>query len=234
MRVLLDNMTKQVHSLARFLMIGLLATQLGSMIARADIIYNINTTITSSDPTGNPAQSDTIVGSIRTDGTIVGTLAATDILSWNLNLIDNLNAANDLNLYYTDATHNNSGIGAFNGSDLTANATTLFYNYSGADSGIFLIQGTTHGFGSGWSYFCFATYNGECLAGETISPQYITVDGVVATGAAAPIGNVPLGPPSSAPEPSSYALMITILLGVGASLNRRRQMAQHSFHTRGQ
>ena len=49
---------------------------------------------------------------------------------------------------------------------------------------------------SGSNYFCFST-GGACLAGETISPQYVYDDGVVATGAAAPVGEQPLDQPAS-------------------------------------
>ena len=207
--------------LARFLMIAVVTAQLGSLVARANIIYAIDTTITSSDPTGNPLQTDTVEGSITTDGTI-GVLGSSDILSWNLDLIDGLNPSNDVDLYYVSSSDFNSGIGAFNGNDLTATATSLYYNFSGADSGIFLLQGTTHGFGSGWQYFCFATYTGECYAGETISPEYYLEDGVVATGAAAPVGTQPLGPPpSTVPEPTSVFLLSSLLLAVAAVARKR-------------
>jgi hypothetical protein len=191
-------------------MIACIAVQLASLAEGANIVYSVDTTITSSNPTGNPLQTDTVVGTITTDGKI-GVIAPADIISWNLDLIDGLNSANDL-----DLTTTNSALVEDTGSTLSATATALSFNYSG--TGEFLIQGTAHGAFSGYSYFCFST-GGACLAGETIAPQSVFVDGVVATGAAAPIGNQPLN--NSAPEPSTWGLMLTGLLGLGGGLRRR-------------
>ena len=85
--------------LAQSLSLAFIVVQLSSSVAHAfyDITYTIDTTITSATPTGNPLQSNTVFGSITTDGTI-GVLATSDCLSWNLDLIDNLNSANNFDL----------------------------------------------------------------------------------------------------------------------------------------
>jgi hypothetical protein len=213
-----DMMTllKEGRRLTRFLMIAVVAAQLGSLVARADITYAIDTTITSANPTGNPLQTDTVNGSITTDGTI-GVLGASDILSWNLDLIDDLNAANDV-----DLTNTNSAIIVFSGNNLTATATGLFFNYSG--TGQFGIQEDGF-FYSGEYYFCFSTGSADCLAGETITPGDVYTDGVVATGSAEPVGTQPLGPPvSPVPEPTSVFLFSTLLLAV--ALVARKRIAQ--------
>jgi hypothetical protein len=184
--------------MARFLMAAFVTLQLGSLL-KAETIYTVNTTITSAEPTNNPLQTDTVVGTITTDGTI-GVLQSTNILGWDLNLIDGLNSANDFEL-----TVSTSAVVEDTGSALTADATALSFNYSG--TGEFLIQAVPGAF-SGFHYFCFSTGN-ACLAGETISPQFITGDGVVLTGPNAPVGNQPL---DQAPEPSTWALMGTGLL----------------------
>jgi len=111
---------KQGPTLARFLMIACITAPLGSLVARASIIYNIDTTITSSDPTGNPLQSDTVMGTITTDGTI-GVIQTSDVVSWNLELIDNLSALSDYDLTPAD-----SAVYEDSGNDLTASATSLF------------------------------------------------------------------------------------------------------------
>src|ERR1035441_1141512 len=160
------------RKLARFLMIALITAQMGSVVARASVIYAVDTTIISSNPTGNPLQSDTVDGSITTDGTI-GVLGLSNILSWNLDLIDNLNSANNV-----DLTNSNSSIDTFSGSALTATATGLFFNYSG--TGEFGIQENGFDF-SGFHYFCFSTGVFACAAGETISPGDVFTDGVIAT-----------------------------------------------------
>src|SRR5580692_11209838 len=130
----------------RFLMIAFVAAQLGSFVARADINYAIDTTITSAEPTGNPLQTDTVQGNITTDGTI-GVLTLANFVSWNLNLTDGLNSANN-----TDLTNANSSIVVFSGTALTASANALSFNYSGA--GQFGIQENGF-FASGEHYFCF-------------------------------------------------------------------------------
>ena len=138
-------------------------------------------------------------------------------MSWNLQLIDGLNGANDFTLTTADSTLVEDTGGA-----LSATPTQLLFNFSG--SGEFLIQGTAHGAYSGWNYFCFST-GGACLAGETISPQFYTGDGVVLTGASAPVGQQPLGPApnTGTPEPSTYTLMLTSVLGLGAALRIKRR-----------
>jgi hypothetical protein len=195
----------------RFLMIALVTAQLGSVVARANNIYAINTTITSDVPLSSPPklQTDTVFGSITTDGTL-GVLAQSDILSWNLDLIDQLNAANN-----TDLTDANSSIITFFGTSLSATANGLFFNYN--QTGEFGIQENGFFF-SGEHYFCFSTGSADCLAGETITPADVFTDGVVATGSAEPVGTQPLN--QSTPEPG-YALIVMALLGVCVGVKRK-------------
>jgi len=196
--------------LVRFLMIASVAAQLGSFVARANTIYAVNATITSAVPTGNPLQTDSVMGSITTDGTI-GVIGPANIVSYDLALADALNSANNL-----DLTPANSTVVEDTGSGLTATATGLSFDFSG--SGEFAIQANFPGPFSGYSYFCLST-GGACLAGETISPQYVYADGVVLTGTAAPIGPQPL---NQVPEPSTYGLMITGLLALAAAIRWER------------
>jgi hypothetical protein len=197
--------------LARILMIAFITAQLGSLVARADIVYNIDVTITSADPTLNAAQSDTVSGTITTDNTI-GAIQTSDILSWNLKLIDNLNPAFDFTL-----TPLNSLVDYDTGNDLKGNGTSLSFNFS--SPGEFLIQ-VNPGLDSGYHYFCFSATTTDCAAGETITPEYFYTDAVVATGASEPVGTHPLGPIPT-PEPSSVILLASVMLAVMFAVRKR-------------
>jgi hypothetical protein len=162
------------RSAIRLLIVAVVAAQLASFVARGAIDYQVTTTIISAEPTGNPLQSDTVNGDIATDGTL-GVLGPSNILAWNLDLTDNLNAANDV-----DLTNANSAIITFTGSSLTATdigPDALLFNYSG--TGEFRIQ-ENGSFFSGEHYFCLSTGSADCLAGETITPGDAFTDGVVA------------------------------------------------------
>ena len=205
------HLSKSIWRPIRLLTIVFVFAQLSVFVARANISYSVDTTITSANPTGNPLQSDTVLGSITTDGTI-GVIGASDVLGWNLQLIDNLNAANDYTL-----TPTNSALVEDVGSALTATSGGLFFNYGG--TGEFLIQANSPGAYSGYRYFCFSTGVFACAAGESISPQYIFSDGVVATGSSAPVGNQPLDE-SATPEPS-YLVPLLAMLGVCVAVRRK-------------
>ena len=169
------------------------AVNTGASSPATPITYNVNVKITSSNPTGNPLQSDAVVGTITTDGTI-GTILAQNIKSWDLQLIDSLNSANNLELTTADSEVVEDGDGAgqqIGGGGLTATATGLFYDFGNAKAE-FGFQASNSLY-TGNHYFCLSGGLYACAAGESIAPNNISTDGVIATGATAPVGVQPIG-----------------------------------------
>jgi hypothetical protein len=200
----------------QLLFVVAIGMQFGSGVARADTAYTVNTTITSTNPTGF-LQTDSIVGTITTDGATV--IGSGDIISYNLDLIDDLNSANNI-----DLNSSNSTLVEDIGGDLIATASGIAFNFS--NPGEVLFQANVPGPFSGFSYFCFSTGLFACLDGETISPNDVFTDGAVLTGAAAPTGVTGLNqnPGTTVPEPSSLKLILLGLLAVGLSVGSKRSV----------
>ena len=96
-----------------------------STVARANIVYTIDQSSTVPEVTGELSPlSDTINGTITTDGTL-GVLQSNNILSYNLQINDNLRPDFDV-----DLTPANSGIVEDVGNGLSASATALSFDFS--------------------------------------------------------------------------------------------------------
>lgn len=179
----------------------------------ASIVYQINQSSSTPEVGGELSPlSDTVHGTITTDG-VIGPVLTSDILGWDLHIDDNYRPAYDVEL-----TPANSGIWYDTGNGLVASATSLSFNFSNPGA-VFIIQGLTHGFSSGYQYFCFQATTGPCIQGETIVPYYFAVDGVSATGFS---GVVPL---SGVPEPATWSVMLLGLASAGGALRGRRRAA---------
>jgi hypothetical protein len=199
---------------------------LGALVgaqAEASVTYTVNETITGpvNGVVGNPTQTDSVVGSITTDGTL-GVLHAANIQSWDLNLIDVIDPTNNIEL-----TQANSLIPLDSGSVLNADANGLFFDFT--STGAFAFQADVPGAFSGFHYWCLSQNVGACLNGNSIAPGNVFGPGddlvVAPTGTQGQMGNSPLDqPPTGVPEPAAWAMMLVGFGGLGAILRRRRRL----------
>jgi hypothetical protein len=154
-----------------------------------------------------------VTGAITTDGTI-GILSAVDIGSFNLALNDGSSAA-DLSPPATVLVNKDAccSAGTPGGIDLTASITKLTFNYSGSDSGDFII-------GNSSGELCY-TSTSNCW-GPTGVGLY-SVDGDGQSVYIAQSGNQIIA--TAIPEPATWAMMLAGFFGLGAVLrgDRRRR-----------
>ena len=179
---------------ARHLIFALVVLLLGSVLSNASpITYTVARTI----GTGS------VTGFIETDGTL-GVLSAGNFVDWSLLLNDGVSTFN----LYGPLSGNNS-VAYSQGSDASASATQLLFNFSGIDNGILLFQ---DGLFSGDHYYCAATQLGICYQGETVVPISV----LSSFQNVARSGNIVIG--TAVPEPGTYGLMLT---GLGLLLGKR-------------
>lgn len=184
----------------------------GFSVANAAIVYNVNQSSSTPLQAGELSPlSDTVIGTITTDGTL-GAVQSANITGWDLHLIDNVRPGDN-----SELTPANSQLVFDDGNALTASATQLSFDFGNA-GGLLVFQGTTIGIFSGYQYLCFAGATGTCYAGESIVPYHYSDDGVLAAG----VGDAGL---NSVPEPAAWTMMLMGFFGVGAGLRSRRRVA---------
>jgi hypothetical protein len=170
--------------------------------AASNITYSINQII-------GPGSE---IGTITTDGTI-GTLSALNIVGFNLTLND---GSNVVNLIWPNAIISvNSNAccsgGTPDGVDLTASASSLMFNYSGSDSGDFVIA-------SSLGSVCYTAVS-NCWGPTGVGLYSVNGDGLSVY--IAQSGNQIIG--NAVPEPATWALMLLGFGGIGFAMRRSRK-----------
>ncbi len=137
----------------KFTLLGCAVAALAAAVSPADAtVYNVNRTI----------DGGSVVGTITTDGA-TGTIRPygfhlRGICSWSdwarRRIITN--------------TDSNAAVWG-QGVDITADATNVFFNFSGNDGGFLVFQ---DGQGSGNKYWCVDAGNDACGASEAVVPQH--------------------------------------------------------------
>jgi hypothetical protein len=183
------------------------------LCSAATIIYEVNQTIGAGGVTGD----------IVTDG-MIGNLATSDVVGYNLLINDgtdppfDLTSVPPLDIFVT-------------GSDLSATATQLLFNFSGADDGVFGILQPSADYG-----VCFvAGAQGGCFniltpgPGEALDYEYGSIFNDQFTSAS---GTQVIGAAVDTPESSNVALLsagIIALLAFRKLVNRRRALNRGKF-----
>ena len=182
--------------------------------ANADVIYDVN------------IPSLTLTGTITTDGDI-GTLAASDILAWNLSVPPNVHRGTSIDSS-TGSVSLTSGTTA-----LTATATELFFNFGGSTAAALIFASPGFSLSPLGSVMaeqfcngaanCVNQNNAVLAAGISdvwISPGCCSSSGGISEEGTVAIATAPVTP--AVPEPSTWAMMLLGFTGIGFMAYRRK------------
>jgi hypothetical protein len=207
-----------------FIAILLFALGATSICSAADITYDVNLTV---NPTCNSSHGTcaTVIGNIVTDGS-TGPLAPSDIVSWGLLLSEIGGVGGSEVIDGPQSIPGDSGLRAYYPSapetGLSATATQLSFDFSGADAVIFYTSGSVPATGN---FVCFSGTTGyQCETLPTGSIGYgahLFAPGVSTETGTQVIGRAAASP---IPEPSSLFLLGTGMLGL-ATLAFRKLLA---------
>jgi hypothetical protein len=186
----------------------LVALALGPAGARADITYNVGRWV-------GPGLGQ-IDGLITTDGTL-GVLGTGNFVDWSLVLFDSLGNAYKLN----GPLSGNNSVLDIAGSDVIATSAQIFFNFSGTDDGLLLIQ--TNLF-SGSNFYCAAaSASFLCGQGESLVPLSVSSPGAIFQPQSGNLVIADVGLVDFTPEPGYYVMLPAVLLVLIAASKRRQR-----------
>jgi hypothetical protein len=176
-----------------------------SLCSAAPITYDVDQTV----------HAGRVTGFIETDGTS-GVIGTSNILDFNLLLNDGTTTVDDLR---------SNSVFEVVGSDLTATATQLLFNFGASDPSFVIFE--LGGF-VGANFWCATTgsFTNACDSADAVGEEVLQVRGPLLT---SPLSGTQViasvGPAASTPEPSTLALLAAgiALLGFRKSKHRERR-----------
>lgn len=170
-----------------------------SSATAANVVYNVNSYV---------GAHGHLTGLLVTDGA-TGTLNAGNFVSWILNVQGN---------GASDALNNNNSSVFLGGVSVTANASNIYFNFGNSTPSYLLFQKI---YSSGNNYACYASTiypTTPCNQGFSLVPQSV---GDASAQFSMPSGNQIIASVAAAPEPVTWALMLTGFGMIGFALRRR-------------
>jgi hypothetical protein len=186
-----------------------MALLLGVVACSATTIYTVD------QRTGSFGYGS-VTGFIETDG-ILGVLSTYDILDWNLQIGDG-NGNTNFDLRGTLSGSNSAFV--IGGSDFSATATQLLFNFSAANNGVVLFQAPSEG--SGIDFWCLAAEDIDC--GDGVSAEAVMTTDLIQSSSLSGTDAIAT---AAVPEPSTLSFL---LLGIaGLMLLKRRDAVERAF-----
>jgi hypothetical protein len=183
-----------------------------TVVKASDITYTVDESV---------GAFGSVTGLILTDGKL-GTLATSDILNWVLTVNDGTITSDGLG---GPSSGNNSQVLVL-GSDLTASATQLLFNFSGSDEGGLLFEGAI--LGDNGPFVCYVATSGCGESGGVSLAAEIGEADTVDTALSGTHVIATVGTAATTPEPRSVILMLIGLVSLMMVSRKRMTRGQQA------